>query len=265
MVDPRREASPAWQRHGSHYHAPNDTSETGTSAPPRRPLQPLGERRRLCELSHILGGGWSCLACWRRRPLDDAILVGSQSQEGSAAHGTTRSPVAQISPALRQRESAALERLQKPQPHRPCPRTIVDSTPGVHQGGRRGDEHAPGSVAVGATADGTISASPRRANSASALSMIESVSFSSPSAAPPEATRQVHRRILHRRGRGGACCGGQGADDQDGVDGDVLDGERVEQCADGSAPSKTTAPGSQASQAQASQSHAAEPTGVPAA
>mgnify|MGYP006875096829 FL=1 len=37
-----------------------------------------------------------------------------------------------------------------------------------------------------------------------------------------------------------------GADDQDGVDGAALDGERVEQCADGAAASRTTAPGSQA-------------------
>ena len=36
-----------------------------------------------------------------------------------------------------------------------------------------------------------------------------------------------------------------GADDQDGVDGAALDGERVEQCADGAAASRTTAPGSQ--------------------
>ena len=67
------------------------------------------------------------------------------------------------------------------------------------------------------------------------------------------------------RGCGGARCGCHGADDQARADGAALDGERVEQCADGAAPSKTTAPGSQASQAQASQSHAAEPTGVPAA
>ena len=136
-------------------------------------------------------------------------------------------------------------------------------------GGRRGDEHAPGSVAVGAPADETISAPPRRADSASALSMIESVSISSPSATPPEATRQVHRRDMHRQGRGGACCGGHGADDQAGVDGDVLDGERVEQCADGAAPSRTTAPGSQAQASQALASrrlgHAAEPVGVTAA
>ncbi len=54
------------------------------------------------------------------------------------------------------------------------------------------------------------------------------------------------RRIMPRRGRGGACCGGQGADDQDGVDGAALDGERVEQCADGAAASRTSTPGSQA-------------------
>ena len=46
------------------------------------------------------------------------------------------------------------------------------------------------------------------------------------------------------------CCGGHGADDQAGVDGAVIDGERVEQCADGAAASRTTASGSQASQAQ---------------
>ena len=51
---------------------------------------------------------------------------------------------------------------------------------------------------------------------------------------------------MPRRGRGGACCGGQGADDQDGVDGAALDGERVEQCADGAAASRTSTPGSQA-------------------
>ena len=42
--------------------------------------------------------------------------------------------------------------------------------------------------------------------------------------------------------------GSHGADDQDGVDVDVLDGKRVEQCADGAAASRTTAPSSQASQ-----------------
>jgi hypothetical protein len=52
-----------------------------------------------------------------------------------------------------------------------------------------------------------------------------------------------------------------GADDQDGVDGAVLDGERVEQCADGAAASRTTAPGSQA-QASRRLGHAAEPAGV---
>jgi len=44
-----------------------------------------------------------------------------------------------------------------------------------------------------------------------------------------------------------------GADDQDGVDGAALDGERVEQCADGAAASRTTAPSSQASQASQAQ------------
>jgi hypothetical protein len=65
-------------------------------------------------------------------------------------------------------------------------------------------------------------------------------------------TRAERRR--RRGGRGGACCGFHGADDQDGVEGAVLDGERAKQCADGAAPSRTTAPGSQAqaSQAQAS-------------
>jgi hypothetical protein len=64
-------------------------------------------------------------------------------------------------------------------------------------------------------------------------------------------TRCERRR--RRGGRGGACCGGHGADDQDGVDGAVLDGERVEQCADGAAASRKTAPSSQEqlSQAQA--------------
>jgi hypothetical protein len=57
-------------------------------------------------------------------------------------------------------------------------------------------------------------------------------------------TRAERRR--RRGGRGGACCGCHGADDQDGVDGAVLDGERVEQCAERAAPSRTTAPGSQA-------------------
>jgi len=62
------------------------------------------------------------------------------------------------------------------------------------------------------------------------------------------------REAARRGGRGGACCGDHGADDQDGVDGAVLDGERVEQCADGAAASRTTAPGSQEQlpQAQAS-------------
>jgi len=76
-------------------------------------------------------------------------------------------------------------------------------------------------------------------------------------------------RRRRRGGRGGACCGCHGADDQDGVDGAVLDGERVGQCADGAAASRTTAPGSQAqaSHAQASRrlGQAAEPAGVTAA
>jgi hypothetical protein len=59
------------------------------------------------------------------------------------------------------------------------------------------------------------------------------------------------REAARRGGRGGACCGDHGADDQDGVDGAALDGERVEQCADGAAASRTTAPGSEA-QEQAS-------------
>ena len=54
-----------------------------------------------------------------------------------------------------------------------------------------------------------------------------------------------------------------GADEQDGVDEAVLDGERVEQCADGAAASRTTAPGSQA-QAQASR-RLGQTAGVPAA
>ena len=71
---------------------------------------------------------------------------------------------------------------------------------------------------------------------------------------------------MPQRGRGGACCGGHGIDDQAGADGAALDDDRVEQCADGAAASRTTAPGSQA-QAQASRrlGHAAEPAGVPAA
>ena len=71
---------------------------------------------------------------------------------------------------------------------------------------------------------------------------------------------------MPRRGRGGACCGVHGGNGQAGADGAALDGERVEQCADGAAASRTTAPGSQA-QAQASRrlGHAAEPAGVPAA
>ena len=64
------------------------------------------------------------------------------------------------------------------------------------------------------------------------------------------------------RGCGGARCGCHGADDQAGADGAALDGEWVEQCADGAAASRTTAPGSQAqaSQAQASRrlGHAGE-------
>ena len=56
------------------------------------------------------------------------------------------------------------------------------------------------------------------------------------------------------RGCGGARCGCHGADDQAGADGAALDGEWVEQCADGAAASRTTAPGSQEQlpQAQAS-------------
>jgi hypothetical protein len=46
------------------------------------------------------------------------------------------------------------------------------------------------------------------------------------------------------RGCGGARCGCHGADDQAGADGAALDGEWVEQCADGAAASRTTAPGS---------------------
>ena len=62
---------------------------------------------------------------------------------------------------------------------------------------------------------------------------------------------------MPRRCHGGACCGGHGMDDQAGADsladGAALDGERDEQCADGAAASRTTAPGSQEqlSQAQA--------------
>ena len=58
---------------------------------------------------------------------------------------------------------------------------------------------------------------------------------------------------MPRRSRGCACCGSHDADDQAGADGAALDGERVEQCVDGAAASRTTAPGSQA---QASQSQA---------
>jgi hypothetical protein len=57
-------------------------------------------------------------------------------------------------------------------------------------------------------------------------------------------TRAERRR--RRESRGGACCGRHGADDQDGVDGAVLDGERVGQCANGAAASRTPTPGSQA-------------------
>ena len=63
---------------------------------------------------------------------------------------------------------------------------------------------------------------------------------------------------MHRRGRGGACCGSHDADDQAGADGAALDGERDEQCADGAAASRTTAPGSQA---QASQTQASRRLG----
>jgi hypothetical protein len=59
---------------------------------------------------------------------------------------------------------------------------------------------------------------------------------------------------MPRRGRGGARCGCHGADDQAGADGAALDCERVEQCADGAAASRMTAPGSL--QAQASQAKA---------
>ena len=58
---------------------------------------------------------------------------------------------------------------------------------------------------------------------------------------------------MPRRGRGGARCGCHGADDQAGADGAALDCERVEQCADGAAASRTTAPGSQSSQVSQAQ------------
>ena len=103
------------------------------------------------------------------------ILIGSRSQVGSAAFGTTRSPVAQIALALQQRESAALEHLQKPRPRRPRSEDIVGSTP---RGGGAGDEHSPGSVAACAPTDGTISPTTRCADSAGASSMIESDSIS---------------------------------------------------------------------------------------
>jgi hypothetical protein len=74
-------------------------------------------------------------------------------------------------------------------------------------------------------------------------------------------TRCERRR--RRGGRGGACCGRHGADDQDGVDGAALDGERVEQCADGAAPSRTPALGKQAQASQSQTSRRlAEPAGV---
>ncbi len=60
---------------------------------------------------------------------------------------------------------------------------------------------------------------------------------------------------MPRRGRGGARGGCHGADDQAGADGAALDCERVEQCADGAAASRMTAPGSlqaKASEAKAS-------------
>ena len=63
---------------------------------------------------------------------------------------------------------------------------------------------------------------------------------------------------MPRRSRGCACCGSHDADDQAGADGAALDGERVEQCVDGAAASRTTAPGSQA---QASQSQASRRRG----
>jgi hypothetical protein len=59
-------------------------------------------------------------------------------------------------------------------PRRPCPKTL----PAAHTRGTpggRGDEHAPGSVAVGAP--GSISAPTRRADSAGASSMIKSDSI----------------------------------------------------------------------------------------
>ena len=52
---------------------------------------------------------------------------------------------------------------------------VPEDIAGITPGGR-GDEHAPGSVAVGAP--GSISAPTRRANSAGASSMIESDSIS---------------------------------------------------------------------------------------
>ena len=61
---------------------------------------------------------------------------------------------------------------------------------------------------------------------------------------------------MPRRGRGGARCDGHGADDQAGADAAALDGVRVEQCADGAAASRTTAPGSLQAQVHRHRLHA---------
>jgi len=107
---------------------------------------------------------------------------------------------------------------------------------------------------VGALADGMSIVPTRRADRAGASSMklIESDSISVSDAARGDMTQVQEEDHALTRPR---WCFGHGADDQAGADGAALDGERVEQCADGAAASRTTAPGplqAQASQAQAS-------------
>ncbi len=115
---------------------------------------------------------------------------------------------------------------------------------------------------MGAPADEISIMPTRRADSTGASSMIESDSISVVSDAARGDKRSARGGIMPRRCHGGACCGGHGMDDQAGAVGAALDGERDEQCADGAAASRTTAPGSQApaSQAQASRrlGHAGE-------
>ena len=116
----------------------------------------------------MLGGGWSCLGV-----------------KAAAAFGTTRCLVEEIAPALRQHQSA-LERLHRSHGLAGRDRGRSRQLTRIRSpGGRRGDEHAPGSV-WSWTRQRTGRLARRRAaptaDIARASNMIESVS---PSAAPP--------------------------------------------------------------------------------